>query len=124
MGHQVVHGRAAHEVEVQVQAHHAAGVADGAEHIIGEVTAVGTQGTGVGVGGHHRAAGQAQQVPKAGVGQVGHVGVYVQFLHAAEEITALIAETAFRVLGARAGEGVGVVPHRVQQTHAPAGYRV
>ena len=85
---------------------------------------MGAQGAGIGVGGHHRAAGLPHHVPKAGVGQVGHVGIYVQLLHAAEEIPALQAQAAVRILGARAGEGVGVVPNRVQETNAPFMRRV
>ena len=54
----------------------------------------------------------------------GHVGIYVQLLHAAEEIPALQAQAAVRILGARAGEGVGVVPNRVQETNAPFMRRV
>ena len=120
VGHQVVHGRAAHKGSVQVDPHHAAGIPEGAEHIVGEVAAVGHRARGIEweattgggpaasrpksrgrTGGTHR---HICPAPPCGGGNPGP----------------RLRQAAVRILGARAGEGVGVVPNRVQEADAPS----
>ena len=93
-----------------VQAHHAAAVPDGPELLVGEVSGDAAQGAAVGVGGDHRAAGQLQDLPKAGVVQVGDVDEHPQVLHPAECLPAQRGEALPGVLGGAGGEAVVLVP--------------
>ena len=80
MGHQRVHGGLPYEMQIQVQACHAARVADRPELVVRQVAAVGTHGPGIGMGCHDRPPGDMYQIPKSGIRQVGHIGIDGVFL--------------------------------------------
>ena len=50
---------------------------------------------------------------------MGHIHVDGKLLHPLQEVPAISGQSLLRLLGIGAGEPVGVVPHRVQQPHAP-----
>ena len=80
---------------------------------------MGTQGAAVGVAGHHRAAGCLHQVPEAGVGQVGHVGIDLVLLQHADEVPALCRQATVGGLTIGTAQNISPVPHRVEQADAP-----
>ena len=80
---------------------------------------MGTDGPAVGMGGHHGPPGKTHHVPEARIRQMGHIHVDGQLLHPLQEVPAISGQSLLRLLGIGAGETVGVVPHRVQQPHAP-----
>ena len=112
------------EVVVGVYAHHASAVPDGPQLLVGEIPGDIAQAAAVGVGSGHRAAGQSQDLPKAAVVQVGHVGEDSQVLHPPEGPAAQVRQAPGGVLGGPGGKAVLLVPGEHPQPEAQGGQAV
>ena len=123
MGNQCVHSGLAHKMEVEIDTHHAATVADGAELVVRQIAAVTAETAGVGVGGDNCPLPHLQQIPKATVREMGHIGIDMVAVEFADKPTTLLAETAFRLGNVAATEDVGTIPHGIENTYAPLGHR-
>ena len=104
VGNEIVHVAAAYEIEVEIDADHAAGIADGAEHIIGKISSVRAQagGAGVGMRGHDGAFRCLYHVPETGIRYVRNICKYSVFIHFCNEFTTINRQSAVRLIGAGA----------------------
>ena len=103
-----------------VQPHHAAGVPDAAQLVVGQVPAHIAQGTAVGVGCDHRPGGQVHHVPEAAVVQMGHVHHHPQFSHPAHRPASRLRQPRLKIASGSGGQGIGLVPGEHPQPGALA----
>ena len=123
MAYQCVHSGLTYKMEVEIDAHHAAAVADGAELVIRQIAAVTAETAGVGVGGDDCPLPHLHQVPKAPVREMGHIGIDVIAVEFTDKCTTLFAETALRLGNVAAAEDIGAIPHGIENAHALLGHR-
>ena len=123
MGHQRVRGGLPYEMQIEIQAHHAAQITDRPELVVRQVAAMRTDAPRVGMGRDDGPPRHTDKIPEARVGQMGYVGIDVVLLQRADEVSSLRGQAPLRLLGIGTGQHVGPVPHRVQKAHAPTGHR-
>ena len=123
MAHDGVHAVAAEKVRVEVQADHAAAVADGAEEVVREVSRVRADGAAVRVRGDHRAESEPHHVPCRRLRQVRHVRQHPVRVQRAHKVAPLRREPLRWRVAVRPREGVCVVP-RQRHVHALPSRRV
>ena len=102
------------EMAVIVDAEDSALLRDRPDHLVRQVSGVGGQTPGIGVGGHKGLLGRAEHIPDSGVGQVGHIDDHAQGLHLLQDLKAPLLQALLRLreapLSARPGQAVLIVP--------------
>ena len=107
------------KIPVEVQPHNTATIPDSPELIIRQIPPIWAEGPGIGVGGYHRPVGRFDHIPKASIGDVGHIRVNMHFFHSTYETLPLLGQAPVRLLTVGAAEAVGPVPNGIQQPNTP-----